>query len=878
MKRKNQLSLKITALTSLLTFGLIQNAIASSTIVTDTFDTQELWTFEEVLGAQKMTSRIILEDGKGVTQTWDSRGNMLTRTDAEGRVTRYTYNATNQRDSMTEAVGTPEERTTIYDYVNPDIDLVTKVESPSIYNNQIKEVINTYDDNQNIKTVTINGFDANGSPVTRAINFDHDVYGKVTLIDGPRTDVDDITTLDYYDCDTGSECGQLERVTNALGHISTYDRYDAAARLLQSTNPNGVVTTYDYHPRGWLLEMTETPPEGAVRVTRYSYDNIGQLTQIILPDGTEQNYVYDAAHDLREISDNVGNKITYEYDSRGNLTDQLTFDPDGALVRSIVTDYDIRNFVEMVNNGGSVTKMVNDAVGNLSNLTDPNLNPRDEFTFDALDRLTNTIDSLANNSSNKYNVADQLIEVTAPNGVVTEYEYDDLGNMSKEVSSDRGTTIYTHDDAGNVISMTDARGITTNYVYDALNRVTDIIYPTASENITNEYDVGEYALGYMSRAQDDSGIMLYEYDPWGNVIRVENELRDDSNMILGNFVTQYEYDAVDRIIGMTYPNGRTVDVTRDEIGRLVGLQTTNSAGQSTNLITDRAYRADGLWTSQGYGNGLTQTKQYDTQGRLVEQDSGSYRRLYQYDNNSNILDIDSVVDDSHEVDYDYDVLDRLTYTRDFIQNLDQSFTYDANGNRNISADGDIAYFFDYESDSNRMSVGSSLNGIRDLSIDPSGRILQDHNSREYTYNNAGRLSTLRSDDEIVAEYTYNAYQLRTHKVANGRSTLYHYDLSGNLILETDYQGGVIQEYIYADGERVATVAASSNSGAQSENLAVGRFNAITVTENSFQPWWEVDLGLQADVQSINLYNRVGCCEARLSDFYVFVSSTPWSKC
>jgi len=258
MKRIFYNKSNIALITGLLTFGLVQNAIASSTIVTDAVGTQELWTFEEVLGAQKMTSRINQVDNKGITQTWDANGNMLTRTDAEGRVMTYTYNATNQRTSMTEASGTPEARTTTYEYVNADIDLVTKTTSPSIYADRQK----TYDSNQNITLVTINGFAADGSAVTRATSFEYDIYGKVTKIDGPRTDINDVTTLEYYDCNTGAECGQLKEVQNALGHISTYDSYDAAARLLQSTNPNGVVTTYQYHPRGWLLSMTQTPTLG----------------------------------------------------------------------------------------------------------------------------------------------------------------------------------------------------------------------------------------------------------------------------------------------------------------------------------------------------------------------------------------------------------------------------------------------------------------------------------------------------------------------------------------------------------------------------------------------------------------------------------------
>jgi len=194
---------------SLLTLGLVQNAIATSTMVTDAVGTQQLWTFQEVLGSQKLTSKTNQVDGKGITQTWDANGNRLTRTDEEGRLTTYTYNATNQKTSMTEADGTAEARTTTYTYVNADIDLVKSTTSPSIYGSNSKRVINTYDANLNITAITSTGFETLGNAVSRVTTFDHDVYGKVTKINGPRTDVSDITTLTYYDCNSGAECGQL---------------------------------------------------------------------------------------------------------------------------------------------------------------------------------------------------------------------------------------------------------------------------------------------------------------------------------------------------------------------------------------------------------------------------------------------------------------------------------------------------------------------------------------------------------------------------------------------------------------------------------------------------------------------------------------------
>ena len=47
------------------------------------------------------------------------------------------------------------------------------------------------------------------------------------------------------------------------------------------------------------------------------------------------------------------------------------------------------------------------------------------------------------------------------------------------------------------------------------------------------------------------------------------------------------------------------------------------------------------------------------------------------------------------------------------------------------------------------------------------------------------------------------------------------------------------------------------------------------TENEAQPWWEVDLGGNSKIDSVNIFNR-NSSQQRLKDFYVFISSTPMS--
>ncbi|MFQ5937131.1 MAG: DUF6531 domain-containing protein, partial [Acidiferrobacterales bacterium] len=596
------------------------------TTVTDAIGTVEVLTFAVNLGVKNLSSRINQTDGKGITQQFDENNNLIRRTDEEGRTTTFTYNAHNQRLSMTEGVGTPEERTTTFSYVSNDIDLPTEVITPSVAPGQQKRLTTVYDANNNPIRITESGFTPSGDAVSRTITMAYNAFGQVITIDGPRTDLVDITTLEYYECASGAECGQLKRITNAAGHMTTYDAYDAHGRVTRLTDPNGVVTAFTYDPRGRVTSITLTPPAGPARTTTNTYDGVGQLRRVTTPDGTTLTYAYDAAHDLRSITDNLGNRIEYDYDARGNRIAERIFDPDATLVRTIENQYDWRNRLEQINAAGSITQLLNDAVGNLIQQTDPNANPSTRHSYDALNRLFRTIDALSGITSYGYDVNDRLTQVTAPNNATTQYVYDDLGNPLREDSPDRGTRIHTYDAAGNLKTLTDPRGVTALYTYDALNRLTFIDYPNATEDVTFTYDVQgctsaagagcagaadtcPHGIGRLCAVQDESGTTRFSYDPYGNVIeQIHTELGI-------SFTTAYTFDAADRVVSMTYPDGRLVRYTRDAIGRITKVTTTVN-DDTTTLLDNVTYRADGLTTAQTFGNGLAETRLYDRHGRV----------------------------------------------------------------------------------------------------------------------------------------------------------------------------------------------------------------------------------------------------------------------
>jgi hypothetical protein len=54
-------------------------------------------------------------------------------------------------------------------------------------------------------------------------------------------------------------------------------------------------------------------------------------------------------------------------------------------------------------------------------------------------------------------------------------------------------------------------------------------------------------------------------------------------------------------------------------------------------------------------------------------------------------------------------------------------------------------------------------------------------------------------------------------------------------------------------------------------------NSVSSTDLDTNAWWQVDLGSSYTMNSIVIWNRTDCCQSRLSDYWVFVSDTPFES-
>lgn len=146
----------------------------------------------------------------------------------------------------------------------------------------------------------------------------------------------------------GHTQGDPQSITNAAGQALQFTALDATGRVLQISDAKGIGTRATYAPRGWVNTLTITPPAGSARTTSYSYDNAGQMTSTVLPDGTSLSYSYDAAHRLTGVTDALGNTVTYTLDASGNRIGEDLRDPGGALQRSIARSFDALNRLQQV--------------------------------------------------------------------------------------------------------------------------------------------------------------------------------------------------------------------------------------------------------------------------------------------------------------------------------------------------------------------------------------------------------------------------------------------------------------------------------------------------------------------------------------------------
>ena len=738
--------------------------------------------------------------------TYDLHQQALSQTDARGVTSTYAYDEQGNRIRETRAIGTAQEYTTTTTYT-PDFDKPATITEPSAGSpGQHKVTSFSYDAAGNPLTRTETGYTTSGA-ISRTTTTGYDSLGRIVSIDGPRSDVNDITTLSYYDNTTeqGLNRGFLRSVANPTGHQVVFSDYNNQGLPGRITDANGQATLLAYNPQGRLIER-----QTGGRVTQYRYNDVGALTAVVLPGNRILSYSYNAAGKVEQVTDQVGNAVSYAYDSEGRVLRREVRDPEGNLTTALSAEYDqAGRILKLTHPDGSNEQRSYDQTGNLTDRTN-GLGQATAYSYDALNRLS-TADEPAGNVSFSYDLHGNLSAVTDAKGRITRYTYDDFGNRVAEVSPDTGTVAMRYDAAGNLIEKTDANTITVSYVYDALNRLTDVRYPDNALNVAYTYDAGSNGKGRLTAVRDNSGSYGFQYNAFGELSAETAAINDHT------FTTSYSYNDNGELITVTYPSGRIVTSERDAAGNVTAVRT-DYQGQNSVIAENIARLPFGPPTAMTLGNGLSVASTYDQLYRLTSVQAGELmHRAYSYNAISQVTAIVDQLASAKSQSFTYDVAGRLLSAQGVYGAL--SYTYDAAGNRLTSLKNDAVATYAYAENSNRLRQVKAAETI-DYSYDAAGNPLS-KGEQTYTWNQDNRLTKITVDDAVVSQYNYDFRGLRKIAATTDDTTLFLHDPSGNLLAEADAQGAILREYVYLDAQRLSAF----------DYTALPEF-AVTVTTSS----------------------------------------------
>ncbi len=554
------------------------------------------------------------------------------------------------------------------------------------------------------------GLAAAADGVPRVFSYTYDAYGRVLTEDGPRTDVSDVTTFGYYPIDDAepTKRGRLATVTNPLGHVTEITAYNADGAPVAIVDPNGVATTFTYDLRGRVLSRST---DGAK--TEYLYDPVGQLVRSIAPDGSTLDYAYDAAHRLKEVLDAKGNRVAYTYDPASELVGTTIFDAAAQTIRTFSREFNaLGQLVNQKDSAGNATTYAYDAAGQLQTVTDP-VGRQVTSAYDTLGRIKAlTVGGTAERSV-AYDGQGAVTGFTDGRGLSTATVFDGFQQALSVTSPDTGASTFTYDAAGNLTKRVDALGQATALTYDALNRLTKIV---AHDGATSElaYDQGTNGKGRLTLLTDAAGTRAFFYDARGRLVREERGVAFPAATT--TLVTQYAYDAADRVASLTYPSGMVVTYARDVLGHVTDV-TAKIGGADVAVASALTHSAAGELTGGVGAFGAPLSWTFDKDGRLASYASGLETRTLSYDASGLLTGVSGSSGPAF------------------------SYAYDDRGRVKSGSGptGAFAYAFD---DANNMTKRDAAGAVTDLVVSSTSNRLEGATgamTATYTYNAAGNL-------------------------------------------------------------------------------------------------------------------------------------------
>lgn len=757
------------------------------------------------------------------TNTFDSNYYMTSSTDENGNTTQYTRNGKGQPTEIVEAYGAAAARTTNItwdaNFGLPDQIVQNGLTTNYTYDGQGRLTSRTEVDT----TTTTVPYSTNGQTRTWTYTWGTTgaALGKLVSIDGPLAGTGDTTSFTY-----NSE-GYLASITDEVGHVTTVTAWDWRGAPLTVVDPNGVSTTFTYDIHGRPLTTTVNPGTSQSQFA-FSYDIVGNLTQITLPTGGFLQYTYDSASRVTQVANDKGETIALTPDAMGNVTQSTVKDASGAIRQQESTVYDeLGRLIQTIGAASTTpTTFAYDKLGNPTSTVDGRGKTWSN-SFDQLNRLVTATNPESQSVNLGYDIRDNLTDHKDARNLETTRVTDGFGDVISETSPDRGTRTYGYDNAGNMTKRVDGDGVETDFTYDNAGRLLTETFPGATaENMTFTYDgtaSGNDGVGRLTGVSEQSGSSAFTFDARGRVTKDEKVIQSRT------YDVSYAYDGNGKVTTVTLPSGRIVNFSRDADGLVTGITTQPGAtGTAATVASAISYSPFGPLTSLTYGNGLVLTKSYNANYWLTRiQVTGAATPTldlgYQRFDDGGLKEIDDNAGTGRTVTMSTSDSGRLTAATGPWGA--ETYAWDANGNRTqdtLTVGGTTTTTNAVvDSASNRVTRTTDALGAtqRTLTYRAGGDLATDALSGgstfNYIYNARKRLAEITQDGLERADYGYDFRDQRVwRKIVGVTSTTIHYifDEQGHLLAEHDGSTGVVlREYVWIDDTPIAVIDSTSGS-------------------------------------------------------------------
>lgn len=423
--------------------------------------------------AQRLVS-IWDQNGNPVERyAYDTRGNLVTRTDANNQNISFEY------DNSSRLIKTTSRKGEVTNYSYDNQDRLTQVARPD--------------------STTIYSYDA---------------AGRLIQIQEGATQLQ----YEYDQADRLSR--EVQNTTNGFNSVEYL--YDSLNRRISRKVNGGDETRYTWNKAHQLIQI-----QYRNETTSYQYDAAGRVTSKTLPGGITQSYALDVAGRITQI----------QYKNGATLIDQLdlAYDVEGNIVRKklqngslnqdspLTASYDAANRMAQITVQGKTYALAYDNNGNLANKQNmADATDTTSYTWDARNRLTQ-LSALGITAQFMYDPLGRRIHRTV-NGVTTSYLYD--GNQAiGEVRGGQTTTLLTGLDideaiaryagTGRLTQLTDQVGSVIRQINISGTTQSETAYSPYGEASTSGDDQSN-STEYTARENDETGLYFYRaryYDP-----------------------------------------------------------------------------------------------------------------------------------------------------------------------------------------------------------------------------------------------------------------------------------------------------------------------------------------------------------------------------